>query len=47
MKPLCSHDCKGICPKCGIDRNADSCHCDLAERDPRFDKLKELLKRKE
>jgi uncharacterized protein len=47
MKPLCSQDCKGICPKCGIDRNVETCHCDLAERDPRFDKLKELLKRKE
>jgi uncharacterized protein len=47
MKPLCSQDCKGICPRCGIDRNVETCRCDLVERDPRFDKLKELLKGKE
>lgn len=26
MKVLCSDDCKGLCPQCGVDRNRQ--HCD-------------------
>lgn len=47
MKPLCSSDCKGICPKCGIDLNAGDCTCDFTETDPRLKVLEKLLKRKE
>ncbi len=47
MKPLCSDDCRGICPKCGIDFNTDTCQCEIGEKDVRFEKLKELLKHKE
>lgn len=25
---LCSDDCKGLCPKCGCNRNLESCDCD-------------------
>lgn len=47
MKPLCSADCKGICPKCGADLNATTCNCITSEIDPRLAVLKQLIKRKE
>jgi uncharacterized protein len=34
--PLCRDDCAGICPVCGIDRNAGSCDCDTSVRDERW-----------
>lgn len=40
--PLCREDCRGLCPKCGIDRNEDACDCTLTEPDPRWDALREL-----
>lgn len=40
--PLCGEDCRGLCPKCGIDRNHESCDCTLVEPDPRWDALREL-----
>jgi len=39
---LCKDNCKGLCPKCGIDLNENTCECDLKEVDPRFAKLKDL-----
>ena len=42
-KHLCKEDCKGLCPKCGIDLNFGQCSCDTAEPDPRFDVLRKLL----
>ncbi len=27
MQPLCSPDCKGLCPRCGINRNLKNCSC--------------------
>lgn len=27
LQPLCSDDCKGICPKCGQDLNKGECSC--------------------
>lgn len=47
MKPLCSPDCKGICPKCGTDLNFEQCDCETIEIDPRLKILETLLKRKE
>jgi uncharacterized protein len=35
-RALCGDDCKGLCPKCGVNRNADSCDCASAEIDPRW-----------
>ena len=40
--PLCRHDCAGICPVCGIDRNVDSCECDTTVRDHRWAALDDL-----
>jgi uncharacterized protein len=33
---LCRDDCAGICPVCGIDRNAGTCDCDTTVRDDRW-----------
>jgi uncharacterized protein len=42
LKPLCRPDCKGLCPRCGSDRNAAPCDC-REEGDERLAKLKSLL----
>lgn len=42
-KFLCSPDCKGLCPKCGVNLNRESCACDTAQVDPRLEILKNLL----
>jgi uncharacterized protein len=41
MQILCSEDCKGLCPQCGINRNKESCKC-AATADPRWDALRKL-----
>jgi uncharacterized protein len=46
LKPLCSKDCKGLCPICGIDLNKSGCGCVKREIDPRWEKLKGLLDNK-
>jgi uncharacterized protein len=33
--PLCRPDCRGLCPRCGVDRNVETCSC-VAEADPRW-----------
>ncbi|MBD3383273.1 MAG: hypothetical protein GF404_13925 [candidate division Zixibacteria bacterium] len=45
MKPLCSEDCAGICPNCGVNKNEHSCECDDEKIDPRWIKLKELTRK--
>jgi uncharacterized protein len=44
LKPLCSDDCKGLCPMCGVNLNLSSCKCKREKLDPRWEKLKDLLK---
>ncbi|MBX3293636.1 MAG: DUF177 domain-containing protein [Acidobacteria bacterium] len=39
---LCSDDCKGLCPKCGVNWNIDSCDCSGRETDPRWAALQNL-----
>lgn len=39
--PLCSEECKGLCPQCGIDRNTGTCNCEKPI-DPRLAALKGL-----
>lgn len=43
MKPLCSEDCKGICPRCGKDLNEGPCGCDLRQTDSRLKVLDKFL----
>lgn len=45
-KNLCSEDCKGICPGCGVDLNVKACRC-KPEVDPRLAVLAKLLEDKE
>lgn len=44
---LCSDDCKGLCPKCGTNRNKADCGCSLKEADPRLAPLRALLEKKQ
>jgi uncharacterized protein len=39
---LCSEECKGLCPVCGIDRNVGSCECQSHEVDTRWEALRKL-----
>jgi len=39
---FCSPDCKGLCPKCGQNRNLIECNCEENETDPRWAALKDL-----
>ena len=41
-KNLCSEDCRGLCPGCGVDLNEEPCRC-KKEVDPRLAKLAQLL----
>lgn len=34
--PLCQENCKGLCPKCGENRNLQKCGCSEAGDDPRL-----------
>jgi uncharacterized protein len=36
MRFICSHECKGLCPICGVNRNTNSCDCVEEKIDPRF-----------
>lgn len=42
-KVLCSNDCKGICPKCGVNLNTSSCDC-RKELDPRMAKFQDVFR---
>jgi uncharacterized protein len=44
-RTLCREDCKGICPRCGANRNNDPCSCDGAPADPRWSALGDLRSR--
>jgi uncharacterized protein len=42
LHPLCNGNCQGLCPNCGIDRNAGTCQCAQPQFDTRFAALKNL-----
>jgi len=42
MKPLCSDDCRGLCPVCGTNLNRGRCDCKREWDDPRFDALRAI-----
>ncbi|MFH1312783.1 MAG: DUF177 domain-containing protein [Candidatus Eisenbacteria bacterium] len=42
FKPLCSDECKGLCPVCGVDLNVDKCSCERDSNDSRWDALKKI-----
>lgn len=45
MKVLCREACRGLCPRCGRNRNAGDCGCRVEESDPRLAALRPLLER--
>jgi uncharacterized protein len=42
IKTLCRHDCLGLCPKCGGNRNQQRCSCPTGPSDPRWAALSAL-----
>jgi uncharacterized protein len=42
MRSLCDEDCRGICARCGVNRNRTQCSCEEQFVDPRWDKLRSL-----
>jgi uncharacterized protein len=40
LRTLCKPDCKGLCPRCGADRNRQPCNC--VGEDPRWEALANL-----
>jgi uncharacterized protein len=42
---LCNDNCKGICDRCGADRNSADCGCETQQVDLRWAGLKELVNR--
>ena len=45
-KTLCSEDCKGLCPGCGVNLNHEACRC-KKQVDPRLAALAKLLEQPE
>ena len=41
-RSLCQPDCKGICPRCGQNRNEAACSCEEGPADPRWGALADL-----
>lgn len=42
LQPLCSDNCKGLCPQCGADLNRGNCGCKREPRSHPFAALKNL-----
>jgi uncharacterized protein len=42
VRTLCKPDCKGLCPRCGENRNNQDCSCDEGPSDPRWEALSGL-----
>ncbi len=42
LQPLCSPDCKGLCPECGGNLNYNQCSCGSRGADPRWKGLEKL-----
>ena len=47
LRTLCKADCKGLCPRCGENRNSQMCSCDAGPSDPRWEALAGLRGRME
>lgn len=39
LAPVCREDCRGLCPRCGSDRNTGTCNCADEDIDPRWEGL--------
>ena len=47
MQSVCSEDCQGLCPQCGVDLNEGPCTCEPEPADDRLTPLRALLERKD
>lgn len=45
VRTLCKADCKGLCPRCGKNRNMEACTCEEGPADPRWEALAGLRSR--
>ena len=45
VRTLCKPDCKGLCPRCGVNRNNQTCTCEEGPADPRWEALAGLRSR--
>jgi uncharacterized protein len=45
VRTLCKPDCKGLCPRCGENRNRHACNCEEGPQDPRWEALADLRSR--
>jgi uncharacterized protein len=45
VRTLCKPDCKGLCPRCGANRNLQPCTCEVGPSDPRWEALAGLRSR--
>lgn len=43
IQPLCRAECRGLCPRCGVNLNDTSCQCRIQASDPRLLPLQHLL----
>lgn len=43
VKQVCDENCKGLCPKCGVDLNKDECSCKDDELNPQMEILKNFF----
>ncbi|MDR2850516.1 MAG: DUF177 domain-containing protein [Desulfovibrio sp.] len=43
VTPLCSVNCKGLCPTCGVNLNTETCSCRSDDGDPRLAALRGLV----
>lgn len=39
-RPLCGEECRGLCPRCGVNRNLEACDCRDEWEDPRLEVLR-------
>jgi uncharacterized protein len=42
IKVICRSDCRGLCPHCGVNLNAEECRCETQSADPRTAPLSRL-----
>ncbi|MGA2218632.1 MAG: DUF177 domain-containing protein [Terracidiphilus sp.] len=45
VRTLCKPDCRGLCPRCGQNRNSQPCNCEEGPSDPRWEALAGLRSR--
>ncbi|SMC67277.1 uncharacterized protein SAMN04488500_106282 [Sporomusa malonica] len=43
INPVCSENCRGLCPQCGVNLNINTCGCNSTKTDPRLAVLEKLL----